>query len=175
MRPWILNAILVLTISFAWLADGKATQTSESLPQPAGRVILTITGNIGNTNSEKGAEFDREMLEAIGMVDITTETPFIPGETVFRGVRMSDLMRVVGANGTEVEAAALDLYTSKLPIADFEKHDVILALEANGRKLRVRDRGPSWIMYPFSSDPAALDNEVIHSRCVWQLVSLDVR
>ena len=92
----------------------------------------------------------------------------------FRGVRMQDLLRHVGARGKTIEATALDLYKVAIPMSDFDNEDVILALEIDGRKLRVRDRGPAWIIYPFSSRPD-LDNEIIHSRSIWQLVSLNVR
>lgn len=136
--------------------------------------MLTITGKIERTNGEQGAEFDRAMIEALGVVEMTTETPFTEGETVFRGVRVADLLKAVGARGEEVRATALNLYFADIPMVDFARHDVLLALEVNGKKLRVRDRGPLWIIYPFSDDPS-LDNEVVHSRCVWQLVSLDVR
>jgi hypothetical protein len=156
------------------LGASPADTATTSIAKPAGRVMLTISGNIQQTNSENGVEFDRSMLEAIGLVELVTETPFIDGETVFRGVRMRDLLRFVGAEGTVVKAEALNLYAVDIPIADFEKNDAILALEVNGRKLRVRNRGPAWIMYPFSDDPS-LDNEAIYARCVWQLASLVVR
>ena len=174
MRSSFLGFFLLLALTFTFATEAGAISAASSISKPTGRVLLTIKGNIQHTNSEAGAEFDRKMLEEIGLVELVTETPFIEGQTVFRGVRMRDLLRLVGARGTRVEAAALDLYKVDIPIDDFEQHDVILALEANGRKLRVRDRGPSWIIYPFSADPA-LNNEVIHSRCVWQLVSLEVR
>lgn len=82
---------------------------------------------------------------------------------------MRDQLSFVGAEGTVVDAVAIDL-----PFTDFDRNDVVLALEANGRQLSVRDRGPTWIIYPFSKDPT-LDNEAIHARCVWQLVSLAIR
>ncbi len=174
MRSSFLSVFLLFTMFGVIPIDADAITVASQIEKPTGRVVLTITGHIQRTNSEDGAEFDREMLEALGMVELETETPFIDSQTVFRGVRMRDLLDFVGAQGTKVEAVALDLYKVEIPVTDFEQSDVILALEADGKKLRVRDRGPAWIIYPFSDDPS-LDNEVIHSRCVWQLVSLDVR
>jgi hypothetical protein len=172
----LLTLPLVLLLAALSMAPAAATAVVPvpSVDKPSGRVLLTITGSIQRSNGDKGAEFDRDMLEEIGMVELRTESPFIAGPTVFRGVRLRDLLRFVGAEGTRIAAVALDLYTAEIPIADVEEHDVILAMEANGRTLRVRDRGPTWIMYPFSDNPS-LDNEVFHARCVWQLVSLDVR
>ncbi len=167
-----IRRLFVLLLLCALPAGMEAA--AASIAKPKGRVILTITGNIEHTNGENRAEFDRKMLESLGMIELATETPFIKGTTVFRGVRMRDLLNYVGARGDAVEATALDLYKVEIPISDFAIHDAILAMEADGKRLRVRDRGPSWIMYPFSAEPT-LDNEMIHSRCVWQLVSLDVR
>lgn len=42
----------------------------------------------------------------------------------------------------------------KIPIADFEKLNVILAYRRDGKAMPVRDKGPLWIMYPFDDNPA---------------------
>ena len=34
--------------------------------------------------------------------------------------------------------------------------------------MSVRDKGPLWVMYPFSDAPA-LKTETNYSRCIWQL------
>ena len=173
----VLRMVIALVCLTTPLVSTKVLlgQEQSLLAKPNGQVILTIRGQIGNANSENGAEFDRAMLEALPMVEFVTSSPFLNGETRFRGVPMIDLMRFVGAKGDTLQAVALDLYEADIPISDFETYGVILALEMNGEKLRVRSRGPAWIMYPISSNPEQLDNEIIHSRCVWQLTTLVVK
>ena len=145
-----------------------------SLPKPKGRVLLSISGAIERTNADGRAEFDREMLEEIGVVELETTTPFTKGKTTFKGVLARDLMRYIGARGNEVEAAAIDLYKVRIPVEDFERFDVLIALEADGRKLRVRDHGPAWVVYPWAQHEE-LGREVYSRRSIWQLNALDVQ
>lgn len=160
---------LALLIGFVTPADAL-----NSLPKPKGRVLLSVSGEIERTNAEGKAELDREMLESIGMVEIQTTTPFTKGSTVFRGVLARDLMRHLGAQGTEIEAAAIDLYKVRIPFEDFERFDVLIALEADGKKLRVRDHGPAWVIYPWAHHDE-LGQEVYSRRSIWQLNAIDVQ
>ena len=41
-------------------------------------------------------------------------------------------------------------------------------------QLTVRQRGPLWVIYPWSDQPN-LQNEVYYSRSIWQLKALEVR
>ena len=145
-----------------------------ALPKPKGRVLLSVTGAIERTNAGNRAELDREMLEEIGMVEIETTTPFTEGSTVFRGVLARDLMRHLGARGKEVEAAAIDLYKVRIPTEDFDRFDVLIALEADGKQLRIRDHGPAWIIYPWAHDEE-LSKEVYSRRSIWQMNAIDVQ
>lgn len=162
-------AVLALMASVVMPAEAL-----NSLPKPKGRVLLSVTGAIERTNAENRAELDREMLESIGMVEVETTTPFTEGSTVFRGVLARDLMRHLGASGNEIEAAAIDLYKVRIPTEDFDRFDVLIALEADGRKLRIRDHGPAWIIYPWAHHEE-LGKEVYSRRSIWQMNAIDVQ
>jgi hypothetical protein len=47
------------------------------LPKPVGKPILTIYGNIENTNDNGKAVFDLASLEKLGMVSFETTSPGI--------------------------------------------------------------------------------------------------
>jgi hypothetical protein len=68
----------------------------------------------------------------------------------FEGVRARRLMEAVGARGTEVEARALNDYIEVIPIDDFHRYDVLLAVRMNGQLMRTatRDRSGSCIPGP---------------------------
>ena len=51
--------------------------------------------------------------------------------------------------------------------------EAILAIEANGKPLSVRDKGPIWLLYPFDSD-ARYQTEVIYARSIWQIERMEV-
>jgi len=145
-----------------------------SLPLPAERPILTVSGKIANTNKGDAAQFDRPTLEALGMSGFETTTPWYPGPVRFDGVRMDRLLEAVGASGDRVLAYALNDYTTELPVSDCAAYGVLLALKRNGEYMPVRDKGPLFIVYPFDSRPE-LKHQRFYSRSAWQLARLDVR
>ncbi|WP_206664813.1 oxidoreductase [Dankookia rubra] len=148
--------------------------TASSLPQPSERPLLTISGKIANTNKGDTAQFDRPMLEALGMSGFETMTPWYPGPVRFDGVRMDRLLEVIGASGDRVLAYALNDYATELPVSDFATYGVLLALKRDGEYMPVRDKGPLFIVYPFDSRPE-LKHQRFYSRSAWQLARLDVR
>ncbi len=87
---------------------------------------------------------------------------------------MRALMAFVGAEGTEVVASALNDYESAIPMSDFDRYDVVLAMKRDGELMPIRDKGPLFIVYPFDSDPE-LRTEQYYSRAVWQVKELNVR
>ncbi|WP_161993520.1 oxidoreductase [Muricoccus nepalensis] len=144
-----------------------------SLPQPAGRPILTVSGRIAVSNRDGAAVFDLPMLEALGTDGFETRTPWHGGMVRFDGVRMHHLMQAVGASGENVTAIALNDYTTDLPIADFERYGVLLAMKRDGVYMPVRDKGPLFIVYPYDSKPE-LRAQQYYSRSAWQVAKLVV-
>ncbi len=156
--------------SLALIGPASATV----LVMPAGKKILTITGKITNTNDGDAAVFDRPMLEALGLDQFETTTPWYNGPVRFEGVRMQRLMQAVGASGESVTAVALNDYTTELPIADFERYGVLLAMKRDGNDMSVRDKGPLFIVYPYDSKPE-LKAQQFYARSAWQVAKLVVK
>ena len=146
---------------------------AQGLPSPTGEVILTIQGNIERKNAPEGAQFDRQMLEALGIERLRTSSPWTDGVPEFEGVPARKVMEAVGARGTTVIASALNDYQAEIPVSDFADYPVLFALKMDGRDLTVRDRGPIWIVYP-RDDFSELRNERVNARWVWQLNGLTV-
>jgi hypothetical protein len=151
------------------MAAGLASAQSQDA---ADKPILTISGKI--SAGEGTVKFDRAALEAIGMVTIETNTPWYKGPVKFEGVRLDKLMQAVGASGDRVQAIALNDYSSEIPIEDFAKHQVILALKRDGEYMPVRDKGPLFVVYPYDSNPE-LRSQKFYSRSVWQVARLIVK
>ncbi len=145
-----------------------------SLAMPADKPILTISGKIAATNKDNTAQFDRPMLEALGMVTIETTTPWHEGKVKFEGIPLDKLMKQVGATGERVVVVALNDYSTDIPMEDFKKYNVILALKRNGEYMSVRDKGPLFIIYPFDSN-SDLRTQTYYARAAWQVAKIDVR
>lgn len=143
------------------------------LPKPAGKVLLTLSGNIENTNENGKAVFDIASLEKLGTVSFQTASPWYNGRTTFTGIPLKTLMDYVGAKGSVVKVTALNDYTTVIPLSDFTQYNVILASKINGEYIRVRDKGPLFIVYPYDSKPE-LNNQVFYSRSAWQVSKMSI-
>jgi hypothetical protein len=145
-----------------------------ALPVPSGPVLLTVTGSITNTNGPGKAEFDRAMLEALGLVELATSTPYTDGKPTFRGVPMAKLLDAAGADGNSLHAVAVNGYAIELDAGEMRRYPVLLALEQDGRQLRLRDRGPIWVVLPRDQYPE-LQADSQGFKWIWQLRSIQVR
>ena len=164
--PWIFATMVV--------AVSSTVASAGTLPQPDGRVVLTVTGSITNTNDGGAAEFDMAMLESLPTIAVETTTPWTEGVTKFEGVLVRDVLAQAGANGVLVNAVALNDYRFEIPVSDFNKYPVILAYKTDNKQLRIRDKGPLWIVYPLDGYEE-LRNEQTHSKMVWQLRRLVIQ
>ncbi|AEW72573.1 hypothetical protein EcWSU1_01134 [Enterobacter ludwigii] len=160
-------AITLLFLIISTCSWGK------ELPKLEGKPVLTISGKIENSNQNGAAVFDIAGLEKIGLVTMRTRNPWYNDQTSFEGIPMKKLMELVGAKGTVLSVTALNDYTTEIPIEDFTKYNVILAIKMNGQYMRVRDKGPLFIVYPYESNKE-LDNQVYYSRSAWQISKMVV-
>ncbi|AUU84858.1 molybdopterin-dependent oxidoreductase [Leclercia adecarboxylata] len=161
---FIVMFLSVVVATHAWAGE---------LPKPAGKALLTLSGNIQNTNEDGKAVFDVASLEKLGMVSFQTTSPWYNGRTTFTGVPLQKLMDYVGAKGTVAKVIALNDYTTVIPLSDFKKYNVILALKVNGEYMRIRDKGPLFIVYPYDS-LHELNNQIYYSRSAWQVSKMNI-
>jgi hypothetical protein len=139
-----------------------------ALDKPAGRPILTVSGLIAEKNAGNDAQFDAAMLDKLPQHKMTVETPWYKTAQTFEGPLFRDVLKATGIKGKKLYVVALNDYAAEIPLADLEKHDVILARKIDGKVLNIRDKGPLFIMYPFDKKPE-LRTKDIYSRCVWQV------
>lgn len=143
------------------------------LSQPQGPVILSVTGDLAQTNVEDRADFDLEMLRALPVEQFDTTTIWTEGTKSFTGVPLQTLLAELGAEGTMVLASAINDYTVEIPVDSLGPNVPLVAYEMNGEIMSRRQKGPLWIVYPFDSD-AEFRSEVIYARSIWQLDRLEV-
>ena len=167
---------IAVTLAFGAMvlfANNSEAQDFEALPVPVGEVILVVTGKIAVTNVEDRAEFDRQMLENLGLSQVRTTTDWTDGTQVFEGVLARKVMERIGAEGTVAVATALNDFVSRVPLDELRRYDVLLAMRQNGTEMQVSDKGPIWIVYPRSDNPELQDPK-FNDRWVWQLRELRV-
>lgn len=144
-----------------------------ALEAPKTRTILTVSGAISVSNVDNSAVFDADMLRALEWQTVETHTPFVDGKTVFSGPTLAALLQELGVEDGVLVATALDDYTVEIPVSDAFDHNVILAMEREGKVLRIRDRGPIWIVYPVDHPDQISDT--LSARMIWQLSHIIVQ
>ncbi len=167
---------LLRAISLVALAALLSPVVANAAPleAPTGKVILTVSGNIANTNTGDKAQFDREMLEALGMTEVSQHTPWTDGEQAFSGVLGSKILDAVGARGDTIIARAVNDYQVEIPVSDLRKYPVLFAMKQGGRYMRLRDKGPLWVIYPYETFPE-LANAETREKWIWQLSTMIIQ
>lgn len=163
---FVVFAIFGLALPSATFAAG--------LPSPTGKILLTVEGQITKINAGPVAVFDREQLLAFGLHTLKTSNPFIKGVHTFEGVYLSDILDAVGASGKNITALAIDGYSTDIPVSDAYEYKPLIALKMDGKVMRVRTKGPLWLIYPVDQFKE-LKSEKFSSRSIWQLTTLTVK
>lgn len=133
----------------------------------ASEVLLTLT------TAEVVREYDRAALEAMPATRFATTTIWTDGEHEFTGVALSDFLAAVGVTSGSLKAYAVNDYAVEIPVSDAVKNGPIIAYAQDGAPMSMRNKGPLWIVYPFSSNPA-YQTEVIYARSIWQLDRIEI-
>ncbi|MCC4262999.1 molybdopterin-dependent oxidoreductase [Oceanimonas baumannii] len=147
---------------------------AEPLLSPQHPVVLTVTGEIHRTNSDEKALFDLSMLDKLPQQSFTTDTPWTERKHLFSGVLLSELLKYVGAEGKTVRVVALNDYHVDIDIEVASQHPLLLATRMDGETMKIRDKGPIWLMLPLS-DNKSYDTKRYHELLAWQLKTLDIR
>jgi hypothetical protein len=159
------------TIAISMLAMLPLAAASQA--DPAGEVLLTVTGPMADQAEAEAVQFDLEMLQELGTVEFETSTIWTQGVQTFEGVPLSALVENLGMSGTTLRATAINDYAVDIPISDAVEDGPIIAYKLNGEEMSVRDKGPLWIVYPYDSKKE-YQSEVVYSRSIWQLDRIEV-
>lgn len=155
-------------VTLAWSASSSLATEGTTR---AANAILVIDGKVAGGMP---VAFDLARLKALPATTITTMTPWTEGENRFDGVRLSDLLAHLGIAERAIIADSVDDYRITIPLQDIRDYDVIVAYAMNGRPLPRDDKGPLWIVYPFS-EYFGLQKDLYFARAVWQLNRLTVQ
>lgn len=159
----LLGAFFVL-----WLVAYPVRQAQAEGVQRS--VVVTAITAAGDLVLDRS--LDLAALDALPQAKILTHTPWTHGLQVFTGPSLATLAGLSGKRVKEVRITSLGDWSATIPASDWQKQDVILASRLNGDTMRVRDKGPYWIMYPIDAR-RDLDTQMYQARMVWQVKALE--
>lgn len=151
-------------------------EPNRSIPLPKDETILTITGNVRNTNQHDSIVMDRLTLESVGLVEYTVKDLFENENRLFRGVLMRDLLALwqVTPEATTLEITALNDYQVDIPIEWLQDFPVLLALQQDGQYMTRDYRGPTMLIFPYEqfSEIPEFSTEFYW---IWQIKTINAR
>ena len=136
-------------------------------PGGAQQLVLSLVDG-GNV-----IEFSLQDLDEMPQESFSTRTTWTEGVVTFSGVSLSHVLKSVGESGSLLRMVALNDYAVEMPISEVGETYPIIATRMNGETMKVRDKGPYWIVYPYDSDPD-YRTETSYARSIWQLKTLSV-
>jgi hypothetical protein len=139
-------------------------------------MALDVMGKIANTTDATRHVFHFSEAEILAMPahSISTSTSWTPKST-FTGPLLADILKTVGAYGERVEVHTYDDYTYTVPVSDTDHYGVIVAYSMNGKRLKVSDFGPLFLIYPRDAYPAELTGAATDAKFVWQIKALIIK
>lgn len=120
-----------------------------------------------------GSELERRTLsldeiEAIEPAGIVTTTPWNERAVRFDGALFAALAESGPRPATEARLVALNDYSITVPAEDWRNWPIVLASRSDGTRMRVRDKGPLWLVYPLDEHPE-LRRQMYMARKIWQV------
>ncbi len=116
----------------------------------ADNVVLTLHQFDRRGATVATTDYTMPQLEALGLVEVVTSTPWTQGKVTFQGVPLVKLIGGASGDG-ELKAIALNDYSASVPLDDAGRFGVILATRMSGKPMAVKDKGPLWMASPNST------------------------
>ncbi|MDG3084990.1 oxidoreductase [Vibrio hannami] len=132
-----------------------------------------LAGNASTLFIEEGentlATYTINDLQKMPELSYTTPLPWIKGDATFTGVSLGYLINhVAGSIPDTLKLRALNDYSATISKSEIEKYDPIVAYLRDGKAMKIRDKGPFWLIYSLEKYPE-LDNPKAQGQMVWQL------
>ena len=160
--------------------------------KPTSTVILTIAGDISNTNRgpsnekrdaffrfheitfDRALQLDQAMLDELKQGTFKVNAPQTDGPVTVKGALLSEVLKLVGAEkGASIDAVALDGYRKEISAEKLKAHDWILVSTRDGKPLVIGDQGPLWMVYKPSSVDVPKKEEA--DQWPWALFYIEVK
>jgi hypothetical protein len=161
----------------------QAATLSLDVTGAAGATVTTSTTSATGTTTpandrthtpRKVYHLSEAQLLALPAHSITTSTAWTPRAT-FTGPLLADILKAVGVHGSQIEVHTFDDYIETIPVSDCNRYGVIVAYSMNGKRLKVSDFGPLFLIYPRDTFPTELSGADADSKFVWQIKGLIVK
>lgn len=144
---------------------------------PLGIAVFLLAGKahaydlvVGNHSDS--VRYTQADLIALDSVTLETDTPWTDGLLKFQGARLETVLEDAEVDAEQLLASALNGYSVVISVPTAIKEGAFIAVQIDGEPMRVRDKGPFWLVFPWAERPELLNREV-RSWSIWQLQRLE--
>lgn len=125
-------------------------------------------------NGER-SQLSFEYISSLPSKSVETHLPWISGESTFIGVSLESLILSYHNEGIprKINVRALNDYAVDIKGEDIVTYQPILAYLKDGLRMKIRDKGPYWLIYSLKDNPT-IDNSNYHSQMVWQIETIKI-
>ena len=113
-------------------------------------------------------QFTADQLLNISSKQILTSTSWTEGEQTFTGLPLRDLLSHLQLMQGQLQITAINDYQISAPISELLSYDAFIAIKRNEQLLRIRDKGPFWLVFPWTQRPE-LKRREIDILSIWQI------
>lgn len=131
--------------------------------------VLTVSGLVDQGKHQ----FSFADLKAMPNYQVKTETIWTDQEHTYTAISVAQLLAQLEAKGETLRFIALNDYAIEVPVNVLVEHNAFIAFEQDGKPMRIRDKGPLWVLYPFSDQPQ-INTPFYQAHCAWQLKTIEV-
>lgn len=154
-------------ITFSFCLCSMLLLSALAVIQPAyASHVLQLTNGQGKTT-----QLSMTQLNAMPQFSISTCTPWTEQRHTFSGPKLSQVLAQAGIYNQRIEIQAINGYQITLSPADLSPYAPILATEIDGKPMRIRDKGPLWLILPLDQYPV-LHKSLFYAQMAWQIKSI---
>ncbi len=138
-----------------------------SLNAMAQHPVLTVQSEAASVS------FTLAEFKTLPSTQVRTKTIWTDKTHTFSSVTFKDLMKHlhIDTKGKKITMIALNDYSIQVAIDTLIKYNAFIAYAMDGKTMRIRDKGPLWVLYPFSDQPD-INIPPYQAHAIWQLKTL---
>ena len=134
--------------------------------------IHALSANIELITNNEKFEYSVDQLLEIQTKELVTLTPWTNSEPTFKGLSIAALFAEHNIQSGQIKFTALNDYSISVSVADLLKSEGFIAMYQDGEILKVRSKGPFWLIFPWS-DRSELINARVSSWSTWQIKTIE--
>ncbi|CAE6930264.1 hypothetical protein ACOMICROBIO_EPCKBFOG_04379 [Vibrio sp. B1FLJ16] len=110
-----------------------------------------------------------EDIQSLPETTYITKLPWLKEKSEFTGIKLSTLLtEAYGSIPELIDIKGLNNYHSNISREDIINYQPILAYKKDKHYVKVRNKGPYWVVYPLNLYPE-LNRTKYHAQMVWQV------